>query len=265
MTIEGVLSNYVVHEPDVKKLLMKRIKYVTQKPKKKRQKVDFGLFQWTLPEEPQTRDNFLDLLKKGKLKMILKDKDLIDYLVDTFNQRSKVDCEEIKRKWMECYPDTKPPSPSKSKKKKKKKKDNKGKKDKTRQATAIKEDLTEDETRDLAQEILAILQDVIAEASNQARALSDEEKPLDEVFTVNGRPGDQQENDDGKTMQEARTIKETTTIGEVTTMQEVTLKSAEDLKTKRPSDILIQEPSAVNDQVEEQTKNDKEEETVKQN
>lgn len=124
--IEGYLGDYAVHGPDEKKLLFERIKYLGQKAKKKKKRVDFGQFQFSLPDKSVTKDEFAKLLKKGKLRKVVKDKDLFSYIGTTFPDKNDIDCVEIKRKYMELYPDTEPPPPKK--KKKKKKKGKKGKK-----------------------------------------------------------------------------------------------------------------------------------------
>lgn len=55
ITIGGVLKNYEIHGPDVRKLLFERGRYLGMKPKKKKKKKDFGLLLKTsVPKREKT-------------------------------------------------------------------------------------------------------------------------------------------------------------------------------------------------------------------
>lgn len=87
----------------------------------------FSLFLFTLPDQSMSKDDFVKALKKFKLRKIVKDKDMLDYLLKKFHDKNNVDCKEMRRLYLEYYPDTLPPPPKKKKKKKGKRR-KKGKK-----------------------------------------------------------------------------------------------------------------------------------------
>lgn len=76
------------------------------------------MFLFTLPDQSMTKDDFVKSLKKFKLRKIVKDKDMLEYLVKKFPDKNNVDCREMRRLYLDYYPDTLPPPPKKRKKKK---------------------------------------------------------------------------------------------------------------------------------------------------
>ncbi|KAJ8935017.1 hypothetical protein NQ314_013042 [Rhamnusium bicolor] len=91
------------------------------KPKKKKAKKDFGHFILSLPEDTNIpKEEFEDLLKKKKMKKL--DQDLVNELTSRFPaRRQKIDVIEMRRVYMDYYPDTCLPPPKPKKKKKGKK------------------------------------------------------------------------------------------------------------------------------------------------
>lgn len=129
--IEGVLSNYKIYGPEVNKLLFARCKFLAMKAKKKKAQKDFGHFLYSLPEEPINKTDFMDALKKFKLKKL--DKDLVEAVVKAFPAAGgRVNCLEMRNSYLKYYPETARPEKKAKKKKKgkKKKKDKGGKKEK---------------------------------------------------------------------------------------------------------------------------------------
>lgn len=116
----------------------------------------FRHFVLSMPDESITKVEFLALLKKKKIKKL--DQDLIKELCNRFATKNQnVDCVEMKKVYMQYYPDTfLPPAPPK-KKKGKKGKNGKGKKTEeaetpVQQETSTtekqsEEQITEDETK----------------------------------------------------------------------------------------------------------------------
>lgn len=110
-----ILKNYVIRGPYVPKVLFERSRYLAMKPKKKKQRVDFGHFVLSLPEKPCSRQDFQDLLIKKKLHRL--DIDLINSIQEyyTIKKVQKIDTSKLVADYMLLYPDTKLP-PEKPKK-----------------------------------------------------------------------------------------------------------------------------------------------------
>ncbi|XP_071447311.1 leucine-rich repeat-containing protein 74B-like [Hetaerina americana] len=101
VTFGGYNSLFEIKGPNVKELLLKRAKYVAQKPKKN--KKDFGQFVLKLGEKPVHKDEFETSIKQAKIKL---DNDLIQEMMKAFKIKQRVDIQEIKNQYMRVFPDT---------------------------------------------------------------------------------------------------------------------------------------------------------------
>ncbi|XP_076637193.1 uncharacterized protein LOC143349670 [Colletes latitarsis] len=100
----GILSNYEIHGPDVKALLFKRANFEAMRPKRKRQRRNFGHFVLSLTEEPISRSTFMELVRRFRMKL---SKTLVDAIMNEFvGIRNTVDQELLKSVYMTQYPDT---------------------------------------------------------------------------------------------------------------------------------------------------------------
>ncbi|XP_076659686.1 uncharacterized protein LOC143362995 [Halictus rubicundus] len=114
----GILSNHKIVGPDVTVLLFKRANYEAMKPKKKRQRRNFGHFVLSLEDGFIPRSRFLQLVKSFKLKL---SPTLVDAITKAFaGPRHTVNLALLKSVYMVQYPNTELP-PEKPKKKKRKK------------------------------------------------------------------------------------------------------------------------------------------------
>lgn len=119
--IGGVLNDYEIYGPDVNKLLFERARFLGMKPKKKKKKRDFGLFILQLSDQNVTKQQFDELFKKYKLKML--DADFRKELAGRFKyKKEKISLTDMKEDYLRRYPDTCLPPPKKKKGKKGKKK-----------------------------------------------------------------------------------------------------------------------------------------------
>ncbi|XP_046737178.1 uncharacterized protein LOC124405954 [Diprion similis] len=117
----GIFSNHKLVGPDEKKIFFKRAIFEGMKPKKKKQRKDFGHFILSLEEKLNSRDNFKELVKGFKIKL---SETLIHALMTAFpGANKKVDQAAMKAFYLQQYPDTiAPPPPTPKKKKGKRKK-----------------------------------------------------------------------------------------------------------------------------------------------
>ncbi|KYM82782.1 hypothetical protein ALC53_06787, partial [Atta colombica] len=98
----GILSNYQIVGPNVRRLLLKRAKYEAMLPKKKKQRRDFGQFVISLTDKLIARGMFL--VQKFELKLSTS---LIDEIMNAFKgPHNTVDQEQLKSFYLEEYPET---------------------------------------------------------------------------------------------------------------------------------------------------------------
>ncbi|XP_046468166.1 uncharacterized protein [Neodiprion pinetum] len=112
----GIFSNHKLVGPDEKKIFFKRAIFEGMKPKKKKQRKDFGHFILSLEDKLNSRDNFKELVKAFKIKL---SETLIHALMTAFpGANKKVDQAAMKALYLQQYPDTTAPPPPVPKKKK---------------------------------------------------------------------------------------------------------------------------------------------------
>ncbi|CAH0604977.1 unnamed protein product [Chrysodeixis includens] len=137
VTYGGVIGDYVPKGPDLKQLILNRVEYITQKPKKN--KVDFALIALQLQKDNYTKMNVKEFTAYVRDAGANLDDDLIDEMVNVFpGPKSKFRLIDInllvdhcKRKWPDkklpevveeevvTEPEPPPPPPPKAKGKKK--------------------------------------------------------------------------------------------------------------------------------------------------
>ncbi|XP_036145408.1 leucine-rich repeat-containing protein 74B [Monomorium pharaonis] len=111
----GILSNYQVVGPNVRKILVKRANYEAMLTKQKRNQFSFGHFVMSLTDEKISREKFKQLVQNFKLKLSTS---LIDEIMNAFKgPNDTVDEELLKSFYSGEYPET-IAIPSKLKKKK---------------------------------------------------------------------------------------------------------------------------------------------------
>ncbi|XP_023290191.1 leucine-rich repeat-containing protein 74A-like [Orussus abietinus] len=116
----GVLGDFQIIGPDPRKLLMDRAIFEAMKPKKRKLKKNFGHFVLTLGDTFASKAQFMEAIKKFKLKL---SESLVEEIMKAFSgPKQVVDQGAIKSYFLEQYPDTRPPSPPTEKKAKKAKK-----------------------------------------------------------------------------------------------------------------------------------------------
>ncbi|XP_012216535.2 leucine-rich repeat-containing protein 74A-like isoform X2 [Linepithema humile] len=92
--LRGILSNYQLVGPDIKKILLKRANYEAMAPKIKRRKRNFGHFVMSLSDKMISQEKFMALIKKFKLKL---SKSLINEIMLAFEgPRGTVDQGQLK-------------------------------------------------------------------------------------------------------------------------------------------------------------------------
>ncbi|KAL0102685.1 hypothetical protein PUN28_018180 [Cardiocondyla obscurior] len=104
INLGGILSNYPVVEPNVKRILLKRANYEAMLPKKKKQRRNFGHFIMSLTDKNISRANFMQLVKKFNLKLSAS---LIDEIMNAFTgPKNTIDQTQLKLFYLEEYPET---------------------------------------------------------------------------------------------------------------------------------------------------------------
>ncbi|KAL6432488.1 hypothetical protein ACFW04_006817 [Cataglyphis niger] len=99
----GILSNYKLVGPNVRRILLKRANYETQ-PKLKNHRHDFGHFVMSLTDKKILRAKFVELLKKFKLKLSTS---LVNEIMNAFEgPQNTVDQELLKSIYLQEYPQT---------------------------------------------------------------------------------------------------------------------------------------------------------------
>ncbi|XP_045483088.1 leucine-rich repeat-containing protein 74A-like isoform X3 [Harmonia axyridis] len=247
----AVLADYEIHGPYLPKVLFGRCKYLSMKPKKKKNRVDFGHFVLSLPDQPMTFEDFQEALTSRKLNVLL-DLDLIGALQNQYKIKkfSKIDCSQLKSDYMVLYPDTQP-EPPKIKKPPKEKKSKKKKKGKH-------EPVKKEEVHFDLQEVPP-KEEIKAEEVNEMKTLSlvrSDSKKLG--FSTEKIVNPQDSTTNTKNVASERSLKEKTSsiLKQKTEFAEETGKSAEDVKpqeqevtTLNASEVFILEsPKTENDQ-----------------
>ncbi|KAM0729900.1 Leucine-rich repeat-containing protein 74B [Formica fusca] len=111
----GILSNYKLVGPNVRRILLERANYEAMKPKRKRQRRNFGHFVMSLKDKRIPRARFVQLVKNFKLKLSTS---LINEIMNVFEgPQNTVDQELLKSFYLEEYPETTAPLPKLKKKK----------------------------------------------------------------------------------------------------------------------------------------------------
>lgn len=115
----GILSNYKLLGPDPRKIFLKRANFEAMKPKKKKQRKNFGHFVLSLQEATISKLEFRELIKRGKLKLT---ESLILEIMNAFQAGTEdIDLGTLKGFYLQEYPETTTPPPKPEKKKGKKK------------------------------------------------------------------------------------------------------------------------------------------------
>ncbi|XP_018345431.1 PREDICTED: uncharacterized protein LOC108750473 [Trachymyrmex septentrionalis] len=100
----GILSNYQLVGPNVRRILLKRANYEAMLPKQKRKRRDFGQFVISLNDKLTSREKFIRLVQNFKLKLSTS---LIDEIMNAFEGLHKtVDQKLLKSFYLEEYPET---------------------------------------------------------------------------------------------------------------------------------------------------------------
>ncbi|XP_031833455.2 uncharacterized protein LOC116427359 [Nomia melanderi] len=124
----GILSNYEIKGPNVAMLLFKRANFEAMRPKRKRQRKNFGHFVLSLEEKSVSRTGFMELVKNFKLKL---SPTLVEEIAKEFiGPKNTVDLKLLKSVYMKQYPETEPLPEKPEKKKRKRDKSSKSEKKK---------------------------------------------------------------------------------------------------------------------------------------
>ncbi|XP_071643371.1 uncharacterized protein [Temnothorax longispinosus] len=100
----GILSNYQLVGPNVRRILLKRANYEAMLPKRKRLRRNFGFFVMSLKDKKISREKFMELVHKFKLKLSTS---LVDEIMNAFEgPHNTVDQELLKSFYLEEYPKT---------------------------------------------------------------------------------------------------------------------------------------------------------------
>ncbi|XP_015117623.1 RAN GTPase-activating protein 1-like [Diachasma alloeum] len=121
----GILSNYQLVGPDPRRIFLKRANFEAMKPKKKKQRRNFGHFVLSLEDSTISKLEFRQLIRRYKLKLT---ESLIAEIMSAFQVgKDEIDQAGLKAFYLGEYPETTPPPPKPEKKRKEKKR--KGDKD----------------------------------------------------------------------------------------------------------------------------------------
>ncbi|XP_018359771.1 PREDICTED: uncharacterized protein LOC108759020 [Trachymyrmex cornetzi] len=100
----GILSNYQLVGPNVRRILLKRANYEAMLPKRRRQRRNFGQFVISLTDKLIARAKFIQLVQKFKLKLSTS---LIDEIMNVFEgPHNTVNQKLLKSFYLEEYPET---------------------------------------------------------------------------------------------------------------------------------------------------------------
>ncbi|EZA50959.1 Leucine-rich repeat-containing protein [Ooceraea biroi] len=109
----GILSNYQLLGPNVKRILFERANYEAMAPKQKRRQRNFGHFVMSLKDKMISQEKFMELIRKFKLKL---SKSLINEIMNVFEgPKNTVDQGLLKSSYLKEYPGT-TPAPAKPRK-----------------------------------------------------------------------------------------------------------------------------------------------------
>ncbi|XP_072745692.1 uncharacterized protein [Anoplolepis gracilipes] len=101
----GILSNYKLIGPNVRRILLKRANYEAMQPKRKKQQRNFGHFVMSLKDKRISRPRFVKLVQNFKLKLSTS---LINEIMNAFEgPKNTVEPKLLKSFYLEEYPEIK--------------------------------------------------------------------------------------------------------------------------------------------------------------
>ncbi|XP_039303887.1 uncharacterized protein LOC105195831 [Solenopsis invicta] len=100
----GILSNYQLYGPNIRKILVERANYEAMMPKQKRLRRNFGHFVISLTDKKVPQAQFMKLVQMFKLKLSMS---LVNEIMNAFKgPHNTVDQEQLKSFYLEEYPET---------------------------------------------------------------------------------------------------------------------------------------------------------------
>ncbi|XP_011310062.1 uncharacterized protein [Fopius arisanus] len=121
VNLGGILSNYHLVGPDPRSIFLKRANFEAMKPKKKKQRRNFGHFVLSLEGSTISKSDFVILIQRHKIKL---SESLVEEIAMAFAEgKDEVDLMKLKAFYLQEYPETSLPPPKPEKKKGKKSND----------------------------------------------------------------------------------------------------------------------------------------------